>query len=161
MHTALLTTWILFFTLQKVRHNRHHDSEAGEIRRQSGEHCSTANCRIVWREAEDGHATQPHAAAVSFAFHNRERKAIYNAKILIYFSNKIHGNHFIKQHSETVIVWNCQNANCSLRKVITVSFVIIFGTLSFPMPCVFLLSTTNVEVLRVPGPRLDSKTVQA
>jgi len=44
-------------------------------------------------------------------------KAISNAKILIYFSNKIYGrSFFIKQHSETVMVWNYQNADCSLRK---------------------------------------------
>ena len=48
---------------------------------------------------------------------NRERKyadtigtvrfpglAIFTAKILIYFSNKIYGSNFIKQHSETVMV---------------------------------------------------------
>jgi len=40
--------------------------------------------------------------------------AIFNAKI--YFSNKIYGNNFIKQHSETVMVWNYQNSHCSLRK---------------------------------------------
>jgi len=28
-----------------------------------------------------------------------------NAKILIHFSNKIYGSNFIKQHSETVMVW--------------------------------------------------------
>jgi len=31
--------------------------------------------------------------------------AISNAKILIYFSNKIYGSNFIKQHPETVMVW--------------------------------------------------------
>ena len=30
--------------------------------------------------------------------------AIFNAKILIYFSSKIYGSNFIKQHSETVMV---------------------------------------------------------
>jgi len=44
--------------------------------------------------------------------------AIFNAKILTYFSNKIHGRNFIKRHSETVMVWNYQNADCSLRKTI-------------------------------------------
>jgi len=42
--------------------------------------------------------------------------AISNAKILIYFSNKIYGSNFIKPHSETVMVWNYQNADCSLRR---------------------------------------------
>jgi len=77
---------------------------------------------------------------------NRERKcadtigtvpvpwvAISNAKILIYFSNKICGSNFIKQHSETIVmVWNYQNADCIFKKKI-VSFIIIFGTLSFPI----------------------------
>jgi len=34
----------------------------------------------------------------------------------VYFSNKIYGSNFIKQHSDTVMVWNYQNADCSLRK---------------------------------------------
>jgi len=42
--------------------------------------------------------------------------AISNAKILVCFSNEIYGSNFIKQHSETVMVWNYQNADCSLRK---------------------------------------------
>jgi len=43
---------------------------------------------------------------------------ISNAKILIYFSNKIYGSNFINQHSETVMVWNYQNTDCSLRKTL-------------------------------------------
>ena len=58
--------------------------------------------------------------------------AISNAKILIYFFI-IRRSDFIKQHSETVMVWNYQNANCSIRKNFTVSFIITFGRLSFPM----------------------------
>jgi len=56
--------------------------------------------------------------------------AIYTAKIIVYFSNKIYGSDFIKQHSETVMVWNYQNADCSFRKKIIVPFIIIFGRLS-------------------------------
>jgi len=59
---------------------------------------------------------------------------ITNAKILIYFfSNTIHGSNFINQHSETVMVWIYHSADCSLRKKGIVSFIIIFGTLSFPI----------------------------
>jgi len=47
-------------------------------------------------------------------------------------SRSIYGNNFIKQHSETVMDWNSQNANCSWRKNV-VSFIIIYGTLSFSM----------------------------
>jgi len=68
--------------------------------------------------------------------------AIFNAKILIYFSNKIYGRNFIKQHSETVMVLNYQNADCSLEKKIIVSFIIIFDTFSFPM-CLYTASQKN------------------
>jgi len=58
--------------------------------------------------------------------------AISNARMLIYYSNKIHGSNFVKQHSETVVVRNYQNVDFSLREKIIVSFIIIFfGTLSF------------------------------
>ena len=57
-------------------------------------------------------------------------QAISNAKILIYFSNKIYGINFVKKHSETVTVSNYQNADCSLRKNSVASLIIIFGTLS-------------------------------
>ena len=52
--------------------------------------------------------------------------AISSAKILLYFSNKMYASNFIKQHSETVMVWNYQNADCSLRKKIycVISFII-------------------------------------
>ena len=33
-----------------------------------------------------------------------------------FFSNKIYLSNFIKQHSETVMVWNYRNADCSFRK---------------------------------------------
>jgi len=46
--------------------------------------------------------------------------AISNAKILIYFSNKLYGSNFIEQHSEIVMVWNYQNVDCSLIKNILV-----------------------------------------
>jgi len=39
-----------------------------------------------------------------------------NAEMLIYFSNKIYGSNFIKQHSETIMVSKYQNADYSLRK---------------------------------------------
>ena len=61
--------------------------------------------------------------------------AFSNAKIYtyIFFSNKIYESNFIKQHSETVTVWNCQNADCSFRSKFNVLFIIIFGTFSFPI----------------------------
>ena len=39
-----------------------------------------------------------------------------NAKIKIYFSNKKYGSNFIKQHSQTVMVWNYQNDDCCFKK---------------------------------------------
>jgi len=47
--------------------------------------------------------------------------AISNVKILIYFSNKMYGSNFIKQHSETAPVRSYQNADCS-EKNFFVSF---------------------------------------
>ena len=54
---------------------------------------------------------------------------ISNAKILIYFSNKIYGRNFIKQHSETVVVWNYQILIAVKR--IYCAIAIVFGTVSF------------------------------
>ena len=52
-----------------------------------------------------------------------------------FFSNKICGSNFVKHHSETVMFWNYQNVDCSLRKkfFVSLSLIIIFGTLSFPI----------------------------
>jgi len=34
------------------------------------------------------------------------------------FQTKIYGSNFIKQHSEIVMVQNCQNADCSFTKIV-------------------------------------------
>jgi len=52
--------------------------------------------------------------------------------INIFFSNKIYGGNFIKQHLETVMVWNYRNADFSLKNKSIALWIIIFGTLSFP-----------------------------
>ena len=57
--------------------------------------------------------------------------AISNDKIQMYFSNKIYGCNFIKQHSETVVIRNYQNADCSLKINIFMLFIVTFATLSF------------------------------
>ena len=49
------------------------------------------------------------------------------------FSNKIYGSNFNKQHSETLTVWNYQDADCSLKNNFIVLFIIIFDTMSFPV----------------------------
>ena len=49
-------------------------------------------------------------------------QAFSNAEILAYFSYKIYGSNFIKQHSETVMVSNYQNANCRFKKKIVVIY---------------------------------------
>jgi len=72
--------------------------------------------------------------------------AISSAKILIYtfFSNKIYGSNFIKQHSETVMVWNYQNADCSIRKkycVIYYNFRHTFVPYCYAIDCSLLTST--------------------
>ena len=40
----------------------------------------------------------------------------FQCKAVNIFSSKIHWSNFIKQHSETAMVWNNRNADCSLRK---------------------------------------------
>jgi len=46
----------------------------------------------------------------------------------------MHGSNFIEEHSETVTVRNCQNAGIAVFKNrFIASFIIIFGTLSFPI----------------------------
>ena len=42
--------------------------------------------------------------------------AIFNIKTMNIFSDKIYGSNFIKQHSETVMIWNYQNADCTFAK---------------------------------------------
>jgi len=59
--------------------------------------------------------------------------AISNAKIEIYFSNKIYGSNVVKQHLETVTVWNYHHSDCSLKNKFIVLFIIIFCTLLFPI----------------------------
>ena len=67
----------------------------------------------------------------------RNESAPIQLVLIYFFSNKIHGNNFLKQHSGTVMVWNYQNAVCSLllKKKNTLAFIVIFGTLSFPIGC--------------------------
>ena len=55
--------------------------------------------------------------------------AISNAKMLIYFSNEICDNKFVKQHQETAMVLNYQNADCSLRKKILLCHLLQFSAL--------------------------------
>jgi len=58
--------------------------------------------------------------------------AISSAKISVYFSNKIYWSYLVKQRSETVCGLKLPKcSDCSLRKNV-LSFIIIFGTLSFP-----------------------------
>jgi len=45
----------------------------------------------------------------------------------------IHRSYFIKRHSETVTVRNYRIAHCSLKDKFVVLFIIIFGSLSFPI----------------------------
>jgi len=73
--------------------------------------------------------------------------AISSAEILIYF--QLYGSNFVKQHSETVMVWKYQNADCSLRKKTIVSSVIIFGIPSFPIALVFLVKSINIKLMFV------------
>jgi len=59
--------------------------------------------------------------------------AISNAKYKYIFQTKKYGSNFSKQHSKTIMVRNYKNADCSLKNNFVVLFIIIFGTLSFPV----------------------------
>ena len=52
-------------------------------------------------------------------------------KSILCFLNKIYGSKFIIQHSETVMVSNYQNVDCSLKNKSIVSFVIILFSAHF------------------------------
>jgi len=52
---------------------------------------------------------------------------------------------FMKQHSENVMVWNYENTDCSFKKTkFIVSFIIVFGTLSFPITAADVLIGDSV-----------------
>ena len=69
------------------KHRRHYTHDTGN----DSEQIQLAQCRFI-------------------------RPVISNAKMLIYVKSNIYGRNFIKQQSETAIVCNYQNADCSLRK---------------------------------------------
>ena len=64
-------------------------------------------------------------------------------------------NQSMKEHSETVTVTNYQNADCSLRKKVTVSFLIIFGTLLFPIQTREQMPEFSSMMLTAPSSHLD------
>jgi len=45
------------------------------------------------------------------------------------YTNKIYGSGFVKQHSETAVVWNYQDADCSFKNNFIVLFIKIYSTL--------------------------------
>ena len=60
------------------------------------------------------------------------------------FQLKYAVNRYYRKRSETVMVWNYQNADCSFKNFI-VLFIIIFGTLSFPALCCRLLPVSVIS----------------
>jgi len=76
--------------------------------------------------------------------------AIFNAKTEHIFWNKVCKSNFIKKQSETVMVWNQQNADNSLKNKSIALFVIIFGIPSFPVP----RSNQRLQLL---FPRVESR----
>jgi len=54
-------------------------------------------CRVTW-------STGNESVPIQLAQCRFPQLAISNAKMLMYFSNKVYGSNFIKQHSETVMV---------------------------------------------------------
>ena len=85
-------------------------------------HSSDSTSEKVWNES----------VPIQLAQCRFPGQAISSAKILIYLSNKIHGSNFIKQYSETVMVWNYQNCWLQFKKKMV---VIIFCTLVLHYRC--------------------------
>ena len=84
--------------------------------------------------------------------------AIHSAKILMYFSNKIYGSNLIKQHSETIMVYNQRNLRVAVLKYKFIVLLIISGTVAFPIsppvPCVQIqcFDTVGLAPGRASGP---------
>ena len=70
---------------------------------------------------------------------------------------KICRSNFVKQHLETLMVWNYQYADCCLENNFIVSCIIVFGTLSYPM--VFRAEATHRKLW--PTPLCLPKSLQA
>ena len=86
-------------------------------------HCSLEQlCSIFTSTAPVGNESVPIQLAQCWF----RGLAVYNAEIQIHLSNKTDGNNSIKQHSETVTVWNHGNADCSLKKQICCIIYYIF-----------------------------------
>ena len=72
--------------------------------------------------------------------HNFPHKLAFSTAILILFvfllpmSIRFRYRIFVKQRSETVMIWNQQSADCSLKNKCIASYIIIFGPLSFRIP---------------------------
>ena len=97
------------------------------------------------------------SAPIQFAQCRFPRLAMLNINI---FLNKTRDSNFIKHHPETVMVWNCQNADCSLRKK-TVSFIIIFGTLKSVRRILIRGSMSPCRLRRIKFGKFDYKIVHS
>ena len=78
----------------------------------------TKVCRYNWHNAGSLESDVQGTKVCRYNWHNAGSLGwpFPMLKISLYFSNKIHRSNFIKQHSETVMVWNFWNADCILRK---------------------------------------------
>ena len=81
--------------------------------------------------------------------------AISNAKI--YISNKIYESNFIKQHSDTVTVWNYQNADYSLKKNKFTVHLLLFLAHFCSLERFADLFGTSLEWVDVTQPPTDTK----
>jgi len=73
-----------------------------------------------------------------------------NYKYMHFSTNKIQ-EAILSNSTETVMVRNYQNADCALENEFTVLFVVIFGTLSFP------ISANNIAVRVAPKNALGAQ----
>jgi len=102
--------------------------EQGAWRTVLARRCFPAHAEEVFRAVAARYCTRSHIGLSSLPHDGLRNESVpiqlavgtvpvlsaghFNAKRSIYFSNKIQSSNFIKQHSETVIVRNYQNADC-------------------------------------------------
>ena len=109
-------------------------------RRRGRRDCTSQSCDGCWGRSLQCTAALPignERVPIQLAQGRFPGLAISNAKILIYLSNKIHGSNLSnitwKLNKITIMAWNYQKADCSLRKKYLLCHFCNFWHLSFPM----------------------------
>ena len=92
-------------------------------------------CDVVWFIGKE-------SAPIYLAQCRFTELAVSNVKTSVHFSSKLYGSNIVKQHSEIVMVWNYQNADCSYKKY---CHLLLFST-HFCSLCHTYSRSLNTEV---------------